>query len=253
LRERILKPNFWKDEDLPTCSAFARLLFAGLWGLADREGRLEDRPLRIKAEVFPYDLALDVAALLAELARPRPNSPGAFITRYQVDGRKYIQCNSFARHQRPHPNEKASEIPPPPAECHEQQRNGASAHAVLSTVLSTETPPLPSPHGEGGLGPGDAMVDPAIVRPAKRPERRARGRRLREDAADLEAYWIRLGGQPSPDDRRLIREALRAGRHTVQQLRASVSERVRDGKIERGELSPTDPWPPPGLGAGESP
>jgi len=33
----------------------ARLLYPGLWMLADREGRLEDRPLRIKAEILPYD------------------------------------------------------------------------------------------------------------------------------------------------------------------------------------------------------
>jgi hypothetical protein len=32
-----------------------RLLFTGLWCLADREGRLEDRPAEIKAEIFSYD------------------------------------------------------------------------------------------------------------------------------------------------------------------------------------------------------
>ena len=27
----------------------------GLWTQADREGRLEDRPMRLKASLFPYD------------------------------------------------------------------------------------------------------------------------------------------------------------------------------------------------------
>ena len=37
------------------CSMSARLLFVGLWTIADRNGRLEDRPKRIRAELFPYD------------------------------------------------------------------------------------------------------------------------------------------------------------------------------------------------------
>lgn len=103
-RARILKPGFFKNEDLADCSLGARLLFAGLWTLADRMGRLEDRPRRIKSEIFPYD-DLDVDGLLNELEKHK------FIIRYEARGSKYIQVLTFASHQKPHKNEVASSIP----------------------------------------------------------------------------------------------------------------------------------------------
>ena len=54
-RIRYLKPCFFKDEDIASLPHQTRLLYQGLWVLADKEGRLEDRPKRIKAEIFPYE------------------------------------------------------------------------------------------------------------------------------------------------------------------------------------------------------
>lgn len=105
-RARNIKPGFFKNDELAQCSHGARLLFAGLWTLADREGRLEDRPLRIKGELFPYE-ECDVGGWLNQLAAKR------FIVRYEVDGCKYIQINTFAKHQNPHCKEPASSIPAP--------------------------------------------------------------------------------------------------------------------------------------------
>ena len=82
-----------------------RLLFIYLWMLADREGRLEDRPKRIAAQALPYDRSADVDAMLDELA-----STG-FIKRYQVNSDKFIQIVNFVKHQNPHGTEKDSEIP----------------------------------------------------------------------------------------------------------------------------------------------
>ncbi|MCX8018393.1 MAG: hypothetical protein N2690_10910, partial [Rhodocyclaceae bacterium] len=59
MRARNIKPGFYKNEDLAECSVWARLIFPGLWMMADRDGRLEDRPKRIKAELLPFD-AVDV-------------------------------------------------------------------------------------------------------------------------------------------------------------------------------------------------
>ena len=81
------------------------MLFAGLWTLADREGRLEDRPLRIKAELFPYDDALDIDGACTVLARC------GFIRRYEVAGRRYIDIPNFLQHQSPHKAEQPSKIP----------------------------------------------------------------------------------------------------------------------------------------------
>jgi hypothetical protein len=67
MRARNIKPGFFKNEELATKDPLARILFEGLWCMADREGRLEDRPARIKAEVLPYD-ECDIEPLLSSLA-----------------------------------------------------------------------------------------------------------------------------------------------------------------------------------------
>lgn len=105
-RTRDLKPSFFKNEVLAECEPLARLLFAGLWTLADREGRLEDRPKKIKAEVIPYDNC-DCDAMLSQLAEH------GFIIRYRVNDIAYIQIVTFKDHQKFHPNEQASKLPEP--------------------------------------------------------------------------------------------------------------------------------------------
>jgi hypothetical protein len=82
------------------------LCFAGLWTLADREGRLEDRPRRIKAALFPYDV-LDVDDLLDRLAGK------GFVLRYVADGVAYLAIPTFLAHQRPKTDETLSAIPAP--------------------------------------------------------------------------------------------------------------------------------------------
>lgn len=63
-RARNIKPGLFKNEVLGVADPLYTLLFEGLWVLADREGRLEDRPLRIKAEILPYRDGIDVDAML---------------------------------------------------------------------------------------------------------------------------------------------------------------------------------------------
>ncbi len=104
-RARNIKPGFFLNDELAEVAPLGRLLFAGLWTVADREGRLEDRAKKIRAEVLPYD-DCDVEALLSELAAR------GFIIRYMVGSEKYIQIVNFSKHQNPHKNEKESEIPP---------------------------------------------------------------------------------------------------------------------------------------------
>lgn len=105
-RSRNIKPGFFKNEQLADCSPLSRLLFAGLWCLADREGRLEDRPKRIRAEILPYDDG-SVDEMLDELHN------NGFINRYANDGQGFIQVVNFLKHQNPHCKEQASLIPAP--------------------------------------------------------------------------------------------------------------------------------------------
>jgi hypothetical protein len=86
----------------------AQLLFEGLWCIADREGKLEDRPKRIKAEIFPYyDPTPDTDILLYQLQER------GFIVRYAVNGLHLIKILNFSKHQTPHVRESASNLPEP--------------------------------------------------------------------------------------------------------------------------------------------
>ena len=102
-RARNIKPGFFRNADLVELSFEARLLFVGLWTLADRSGRLEDRPKQIKMEIFPAD-SVDCNALLDDIAAT------GMLTRYTVDGKRYLQVVNFIKHQNPHRDEKASKL-----------------------------------------------------------------------------------------------------------------------------------------------
>jgi hypothetical protein len=109
-RARLIKPDFFFDEELAELPSDAQLLFVALWMAADREGRLEDKPRVIKAKIFPFGRG-DVPELLKMLA------DSDFILRYQIEGKRYIQIRSFLKHQKPHSREADSTIPAPPGQC----------------------------------------------------------------------------------------------------------------------------------------
>jgi hypothetical protein len=148
-RSRNIKPGFYKNEDLAECSIWARYLYPGLWMLADREGRLEDRPKRIKAELLAFDL-IDVEPLLQELEN------GGFIQRYTSQGVAVILISAFAKHQNPHHREQASELPPPesPGLC------GCAMHPEpgVEACMSPKPEALPPFHrGEAVLIPSSQI------------------------------------------------------------------------------------------------
>lgn len=103
-RIRMVKPEFFDDPDVAALSAFARLLFIGLWTQADREGRMPYDPRRLRARLFPFD-DLSIEDLSSELIR------SGFMHIYTVDSKRFLQIRSFVKHQRPHPKEPQSVIP----------------------------------------------------------------------------------------------------------------------------------------------
>lgn len=106
-RARNIKPGFFKNELLAEMPPEIRLLFMGLWCIADREGRFEERPKKIKMELFPCD-SFSIEDGLARLAQD------GFLIRYEVEGKRYAQVVNFTKHQMPHHKEVQSEIPAPP-------------------------------------------------------------------------------------------------------------------------------------------
>lgn len=92
------------NEDIIELPYEARLLFIGLWTLADREGRLENRPKKIKMSLFPAD-DINVAEQLENISK------FGFIELYNADGIDVIHIVNFVKHQNPHGLEKDSELP----------------------------------------------------------------------------------------------------------------------------------------------
>jgi hypothetical protein len=160
MRIRYLKPGFFQNEILAECDMAARLFFEGLWVCADREGRVENRPKRLKINILPYD-DCDVIALLDQLEQR------GFIQRYSVDGNDYIVICQFAKHQKVHHKEPPSVLPPPPGETQSEplpaaNKTGKNGADPLLTPYSPPTGPLPTAwvmgNGEWVTGNGERVM-----------------------------------------------------------------------------------------------
>jgi hypothetical protein len=138
-RARLLKPGFFKNEELARLSYLHRLTFEGLWTLADRMGRVEDRPGRIKAELFPYE-NIDIDPILTGLAS------AGFIIRYvaQQRGRTFrvLGIPTFLQHQSPHHREPESLLPAPPTEKPEASPRLAQGKPQSSRTVSVTGDPV---------------------------------------------------------------------------------------------------------------
>jgi hypothetical protein len=149
-RARNIKPAIMDNEELAELPMSARLLFIYLWMLADRDGRLEDRPKRIAAQALPYDRDVDVDQALDDL------QAFGFIVRYSVDGLRCIQVINFEKHQHPHVKEKGSDLPPyvPEIKQEYELQEQAPDKPCASTVQA------PEKHHES---PSDILIPDSLI------------------------------------------------------------------------------------------
>jgi hypothetical protein len=217
-RARNIKPGFFKNEELVEVPFETRLLFIGLWTLADREGRLEDRPKRIKMEVFPVD-SVDIDKCLNEL-----QSHG-FILRYSVDGVGYIQVLAFNKHQNPHKTERDSTIPPPALNGSPTVNAPLEHDANRAESLFTDSPNEDSPT-QGADAPG--VVDP----PSPNPPRYT---------SDFETFW-----KAYPTGHGVKKQAFDAWRKIPAADRQSVMDGLEAWKVcdrwQRGFVKDAQRW-----------
>lgn len=187
-RSRNIKPGFFQNDQLAELPFEYRILFQGLWCEADREGRLLDRPKRLKAAIFPYD-DVDVGHGLNML------DGYGFVHRYTVAGVGYVQITNFSKHQNPHKKEAPSEHPGPDLGEH--------------TACTVQDPEIPV---QAGLIPDSPFLIPdslgkATVQPAAAP--RATAIRFNEfwhlypnkkGKKDAERHWKRDDCDTFADD-----------------------------------------------------
>jgi hypothetical protein len=104
-RIRSIHPGLWTDVEFVGLSAFARLLFIGIWNECDDKGIFLWSPLHLKMRILPAD-NLDASQLLAEI------EAAGNVRRYDVGGKTYGAVKNFAKFQRP---KKPNDIHPAPA------------------------------------------------------------------------------------------------------------------------------------------
>lgn len=213
-RARNIKPGFFTNDELAELPALTRLLFIGLWCIADREGRLEDKPKRIKVETLPYD-DFDVDAALSDLMR------AGFLTRYSVDGARYIQIDKFAKHQNPHVKEAESTIPAP-------DKSGASTG-------QESKPEQPKPE-RATLIPDSGLLIPDSIdmsgKPDDAPPAPDKKSTLTRQAEEVLTFLNEKTGRayrPVEANLNLIRARLKEGA-TVEDCRMVVARKWRDWK-----------------------
>lgn len=218
----------------------ARLLFVGLWTLADRAGRMEDRPKQIKMEIFPAD-SVDVDALLDQLAATK------MVARYEIDGKRYLQVVNFNKHQNPHRDEKASTLPdidghvaaieeapkkhgantvqPPCKDDAATMANGLNPDPLIPDSLNldslTELPPAQPDSPSAGGGEGDFVDD--------QPEPDSAARFIPSDAARMmlamKAEGISDGSASNPKFVELVKSGASPG-----ELMDAAKRAVKAGK-----------------------
>ena len=119
-RNRMIKPEFWTNEKVISCSIPARLLFIGLWNFSDDSGGAHGRLRELKMKIYPADdfTADDIHGMLTELSVNR------LITIYDVDGEPYIQIIGW--HHQTINRPTSSHLPPP------EQGRSLNHHGALS-------------------------------------------------------------------------------------------------------------------------
>ncbi|WNO28426.1 hypothetical protein SEA_PSONYX_124 [Corynebacterium phage PSonyx] len=112
-RIRTIKPEFWRSPDIMELNFFQRLLYIGLWNLADDEGRGKFDPASIAADLFLTEFSLSPHGTITEVSNAFSEySKRGMITIYEVKKRQFFQILNWADHQKPN-RPSASKLPAP--------------------------------------------------------------------------------------------------------------------------------------------
>ncbi len=257
MRSRNLKPSLFTNELLGSADPLYTILFEGLWCEADREGRLEDRPLRLCALIFPFRRNVTPKRVDAMLQWLHDHE---FIVRYTCEGevgekttvdatRKFIQVRAFTKHQNPHKNERPSAIPalsssqhqPRPVRAQESNEPKSESLRLNPSSLNSDSHMRnPDSHlrnpSSADSAAGSSTGHAAAGEPASaqgRSTRRSRGNgktgkepeELRQDALKLSS-----AGMQAPD----IAHALTQYGVTLDQVRDWVGVGASAEKVSEG-------------------
>ena len=162
-RIRTIKPEFWADEKIGPLDPTTRLVFLGLWSMADDAGRLIDSDKQIDAFIFPYTSetcrrSIDELESIGRIRRGMTQS-----------GQRVIQIVNWHHQKIDKPNKKA-QLPPivePSSNDRRHVDDSSALHTVLpvpATVVS-----VPTTEEEDTTQP---VLDDGLAKDFERPEHR---------------------------------------------------------------------------------
>jgi len=96
-RKRMIDPNIWQSEDFSKLSTLGKLVFIGLFSLADDEGRGRCNPIYLKSTLFPYEEGIRSADIDKTLSEISSNMSVIF---YSCDGSNYYSLYNWSTWQK---------------------------------------------------------------------------------------------------------------------------------------------------------
>jgi hypothetical protein len=168
VRIRQIKPEFWEDPDIAELPRDIRLLFIGLWNMADEIGQLKDDARLIKRTLFGYDN--DVTSVVIEdWLQQLEQHHQQFVVRR--DGLLFIR--TFQKHQRisGYENQKLQkrlkEKPKQEAQSSDLEANQKQQRSTTDNLFGTEirSNGITEERNNGHTDPVCVRVDEKIADP----------------------------------------------------------------------------------------
>ncbi len=105
-RQRFIWPSLWSSEQIGELSYGARLLFIGIFSLADDEGRIKASSKFLRVQIFPYDDGAEIEKWKREIQEKK------LAQFYHVGEEEFVFLPTWEKYQKPkYP--RPSSIPPP--------------------------------------------------------------------------------------------------------------------------------------------
>jgi len=262
-RARNIKPAFFDNDTLALNNdPLGRLLFIGLWTLADYNGNLEWRAHRIKVKLLPYD-DCDVGRLAINLDK------SGFVRFYSDGDRVLLNIPNFTLHQNPHKNErdKGAAV----ADYSDEGRQLIDLQGLTINRDKSGSIPEDSTSDRADsllLNPESPILNPESTPPAK-PQGVGKGRAgKRGYPEEFERAWAeypkRAGGNPKRDACKAWEARVKAGANPddilagVQRYAAfcRLTDKIGTEYVKQGAtfFGPSehylDDWTPPPAGKG---
>jgi len=198
MKMRGIKPDFWTDEDVVEVSAFARLLFIGLWQMACDNGHIKESPRRIKMSILPAD-DIDIKTLIGELVdvglvvrTGRWLCVPKLSKHQRIDRRYFLTCDFDGCANPPGDTSETPEL------------DHVDAHATTGPQRGHDGATR-GPHDEGeGEGEGEGEEEPSLTSlDAAASKKTTRGTRLAADfVPTLESRNLMIAECPQVDLKR---------------------------------------------------